>query len=70
MFYLIGLAITLFCFGSVIQMLGANLLSVIDPSSFFMIIVPLAAILFATQSFKIFGGGFMAAVFPKKPISE
>ena len=70
MFYLLGLAVSLTCFVSVILMLGGSLLNFVDPSSFFMIIVPLAAILFATGSFKTFGGGLMAAVLPNKPIPE
>ena len=71
MFLLLGLAITLFIIGFVIQpFLGGDIVNFINLPSVLMIILPLAGILTATQSFKIFSEGFMAAVLPKKEISE
>lgn len=72
--FLLGLAIMLFSlvflviFGKADPM--AAIMCFIDWPSLIAIVGPLAAVLTATQSFKVFYEGLRAAVFPKAEISE
>ena len=70
MFYLLGLAIFLVSFGLTVTVLGGDISYYLNIPTLLIIIVPLAAILTATQNFKIFGAGFKAAIFPNEQISE
>lgn len=72
--FLSGLAITLFCyiflvtFGKGDPM--ASIMFFTDLPSLLAIVGPLAAVLTATQSFKVFYAGLRAVAFPKTEISE
>jgi flagellar motor component MotA len=70
MFFILGFLIFFLSFSFTIINLNGNLVDFIDLPSIITILVPLAAILTATQSFKIFGAGFKAALFPKKEIAD
>jgi len=70
MFYLLGLAIFLTGIISSVLLLTGDLTNFLDIPSLALIIVPLAAVLTATQNFKIFAAGFKAAVLPKADISD
>ena len=54
----------------VIAILGGRPLDYLDPATMLLILLPLAAVLTATGSFKVFVAGWRAAHSPKEPISE
>jgi len=66
------IALILFLFGTVgtIIMLGGEIELFVDPATVVMLGVPLLAVLTVTRSFKLFGIGFKAALFPKKKVDE
>lgn len=70
----LGLAIMLFCLGFLAAFGNDNIMDAIycfiDWPSLMVIVGPLAAVLTATQSFKVFYEGLRAAVFPRTQISE
>lgn len=70
MFYLLGLAIFLVSVGATITILGGDLLFFLNFPAILAILIPLTGVLTATQSFRTFGLGFKAVIFPGKPISE
>jgi flagellar motor component MotA len=67
---LVGLAIILLSFGVCIILLGGDLRYFIDIASMLAILLPLAGVLVATGSFKVFLAGLRAVIFPKEEISE
>lgn len=67
--FLLGFAIVLISLGFFTLLLGVNVLYYIDLPPFLVIICPMLGVLAATRSFKAFGEGFKAVVFPKKPVS-
>ena len=68
--FILGLAIFLFSAGLVILLLGGTLETFIDIAALLIIFAPLAGILAATQSFKVFAAGLKAAILPKSNIPE
>ena len=70
MFYLLGLAIFLFSVALGALLLTGDLRFILDIPTFILLILPLVAVLTATQNFKIFAVGFKAAILPKSNISD
>ena len=66
------IAIALFLFGTAftIVVLGGYLSDFLNLPTLVLLILPLAAVLTITRSFKLFGAGFRAALFPKKEIED
>ena len=64
------IAIIIFLFGTAFTIvgLGGYLADYINLPTLVLLILPLAAVLTITRSFKLFGIGFRAALFPKKEI--
>ena len=54
----------------VILVLGGEVADFIDIPSWVMIFIPILAVLTITRSFRMFGTGFKAALFPKKEIAS
>jgi len=67
---IIALSISLIGIALIIVVFGGELADFIDIPSWVAIIIPLLAVLTITRSFKMFGTGFKAALFPKKEISD
>ena len=68
--FILGFAIFLVFIGLVITILGGNVNDFLNLPSLLIILVPLAAVLTATKSFKVFYGGLRAMILPKEPITE
>ena len=68
--FILGFAIFLICTFLTVIVLGGDWTSFINLPTLLMIFIPLAAVMTATKSFKIFYYGLKAMIFPKKPITE
>ena len=68
--FILGLAIYLISTGTVITILGGDVRDFLSIPSLLIILVPLAAVLTATKSFRVFYGGLRAMILPKEPITE
>jgi len=68
--FILGFAVFLVSSGLVITLLGGDVRDFLNLPSLLIILVPLAAVLTATKSFKVFYGGLRAMILPKEPITE
>ena len=68
--FILGFIIFLLGTGFFIILLGGQVSNFRDVASLLIIVVSMVAVLTATQSFKLFYKGLMAAIFPKEDISE
>jgi len=67
---IIALVISFICIPMIVIVFGGELADFIDIPSWMAIIIPMLAILTITRSFKMFGKGFRAALFPKREITD
>ena len=70
MFYLAGLAIFLFTSVSTVLFLGGDISTFFYGYTYLIMLILLAGVLTATQSFKVFYAGMKAVILPHKPMSE
>ena len=68
--FILGFAIFLISSGLVVYILGGDVRDFLNLPSLLIILVPLAAVLTATKSFRVFYGGLRAMILPKEPITE
>jgi len=68
--FILGFAIFLICTLLTAIVLGGDWASFINLPTLLMILIPLAAVMTATKSFKVFYYGLKAMFFPEKPITE
>jgi len=68
--FLLGIAVIVAGFMMLIVFIGGRIIDYVDIPSAVAIVFPLIAVLMATNGFKVFAAGFMAAAFPKTEIAE
>ena len=67
---IIALAISFICIPMIVIVFGGEIADFVDLPSWAAIIIPMLAVLTITRSFKMFGIGFRAALFPKREIAD
>jgi flagellar motor component MotA len=68
--FILGIAIFLISTFLTVILLAGNWTYFINLPTMLMVLIPLAAVMTATKSFKVFYYGLKAVVLPKKPITE